>query len=175
MFNSSDPLTALTLSFTLGMDKTSALTTLQQIYDWFESAEKKSSITFEDDGNEITLYKQDNKEIIITTGDADYVRKEYSRRLSGALVGGIQYMKKESTPHFSYITKKALESSIDAISALTDPKYGTTPVEESIVPVAEPEPVDTTSVKKETVEIPVQETVQAPDTTKVQKNTVPEK
>lgn len=69
---------------------------------------KKSLITFEDDGNEITLYKQDNKEIIITTGDADYVRKEYSRRLSGALVGGIQYMKKEPTPHFSYITKKAI-------------------------------------------------------------------
>lgn len=174
MFNSSDPTTALTLSFTLGKDKTSALTTLQQIYDWFESAENKTSITFEDDGNEITLYKQDGMQIIITTGDAEFARKEYNRRLSGALVGTMQYKKKESTPHLSFIIKKALVRSIEAISALADPKYGVTPVEESIVPVAEPEPVDTTSVKKETVEIPVQETVQAPDTTKVQKNTVPE-
>ena len=107
--NSSDPTTALTLSFTLGKDKSSALTTLQQIYDWFESAENKTSITFEDDGNEITLYKQDGMQIIITTGDAEFARKEYNRRLSGALVGTMQYKKKESTPHLSFIVKKALQ------------------------------------------------------------------
>lgn len=155
MFNSSDPNTALTLSFTLGKDKASALTTLQQIYDWFEGAENKTSITFEDDGNDITLYKQDGLQILITTGDSEFARKEYSRRLSGALVGVSQYKKKEATPHFSYIQKKALVRSIEAITALTEPKYGVTPVKEKVtdeepvaVPVPETEsPVDTTMVQ----------------------------
>lgn len=126
MFNSSDPVTALTLSFTLGNNKESALITLSQIYDWFESAEKKTSITFEDNGNEITLYKQDGLQIIISTGDPEFIRKEYSRRISGALIGSPQYRKKESTPHFSFIQKKALVKGIEEISALTEPQYGIT-------------------------------------------------
>lgn len=126
MFNSSDPVTALTLSFTLGKDKTSALTTLQQIYDWFKTAENKTSITFEDNGTDITLYKADGMEIVISTGDPEFIRKEFNRRISGALVGTYQYKKKESTPHFSYIREKALLRPIEAISALTDPKYGAT-------------------------------------------------
>lgn len=126
MFNSSDPNTALTLSFTLGNNKESALITLNQIYDWFESAEKKTSITFEDNGNEITLYKQDGLQIIISTGDSEFIRKEYSRRISGMLIGTQQYKKKESTPHFSFIKKKALVNGIEEISALTDPKYSIT-------------------------------------------------
>ena len=124
IFNSSDPNTALTLSFTLGKDKETAILTLNQILDWFEKAAKKESITFEDDGQEITLYKQDGVQIIISNGDCEFIRREYSRRITGALVGGVQYKKKEATPHFSFIQKKALVKTIEAISALSDSKYG---------------------------------------------------
>ena len=120
---SSDPVTALSLTFTLGADKASALTTLQQISKWFKGADSKSSITFEDNGKQITLYKQDNLQIIISTGDPEFIRKEYTRRLSGALIGTVQYKKKESTPHFSFITKNALEKMIWNTYTITDPKY----------------------------------------------------
>lgn len=123
MLNSSDPVTALTLSITLGPDKAHALTTLNQIKEWFYSVETKSAITFEDDGREITLYKTASIEMVISNGDAEYIRKETSRRISGALLGTSQYAKKEATPHYSFIKERALLSMIENISALSDPKY----------------------------------------------------
>lgn len=123
MFNSSDPVTGLTLSFTLGVNKSAALTTLNQMCDFLDNSGNKASITFEDNGREITLYKIDAYEIGISNGDAEFIRKETSRRISGAILGTPQYAKKESTPHYSFIKKKALVESIEALSALSDPKY----------------------------------------------------
>lgn len=123
IMTSSDPQTSLSLTFTLGGDKASAYKTVYQIISWFDSAENKSSITFEDGGNDITLYKQDGAQIIISTGDAEFIRKEYSRRISGALAGTPQYRKDERTPHLSFITDKAINEISRRIWTLTDPKY----------------------------------------------------
>lgn len=123
MFNSSDPVTGLTLSFTLGNIRSSAVTTLNQIFDFLEESESKSFITFEDNGKEITLYKIDSYELGISNGDAEYIRKETSRRISGALLGTQQYSKKDSTPHYSFIKRKALVESIETLTYLSDPKY----------------------------------------------------
>ena len=64
-------------------------------------------------------------------------------------MGGVQYKKKEATPHFSYIQKKALVKTIEAISALSDSKYGNL-AKVTAVPESQPEdttvqPDDTTS------------------------------
>ena len=123
IMTSSDPQTSLSLSFTLGEDKASAYKTVYQIISWFDGAENKSSITFEDNGTDITLYKQDGAQIIISTGDAEFIRKEYSRRISGALAGTPQYRKDQRTPHLSFITNNAINEISRRIWTLTDPKY----------------------------------------------------
>lgn len=123
MFHSTDPETGMSLVFSLGSNREETITTLKDIQDWIDNTDKKSSITFEVDGMDITLYKPDNLQIIITTGDAVYAQKEYSQRLSGAVLGTAGYKRKEATPHFSFIQKKLLPNAIRTISELTDEKY----------------------------------------------------
>lgn len=123
VFHSTDSKSGRSLTFILGSNKEKAIATLTDIQNWFDTAAKKSAITFEDNGRELTLYKQDNHQIVITTGDAVYAHKEFVRRAANSVVTSVGYMLQDSTPHFSLIKKDLFPKAIGKISELTEEKY----------------------------------------------------
>lgn len=126
VFNSIDTETHHVLSFTLGRDKASAIAKLEKMLEWYEEAELKDHVTFREGSTLITFYKASELKMIISDGDVDFCKSEYSKRLEGFtfVMGEAEIGKREEKPHYSLLQKRALTKPVSTIAALKDPKYG---------------------------------------------------
>lgn len=126
VFNSLDTETNHILSFTLGKNKASAIAKLEKMLEWYEEAEVKESVTFREGATNITFYKADVFKMIISDGDVEFCKSEFSKRLEGFtfVLGEAELDKRASAHHYSFLQKKALTKPITTIAALKDPKYG---------------------------------------------------
>lgn len=126
VFNSIDTETNHVLTFTLGKNKASAIAKLEKMLEWYEEAEVKEHVTFREGAKNITFFKASVIKMIISDGDVEFCKNEYSKRLEGFtfVLGEDEIDKRDSQHHYSQLLKKALTKPIQTISGLTDPKYG---------------------------------------------------
>lgn len=126
IFNSIDTETHHVLSFTLGKDKASAIAKLEKMLEWYEEAEMKDHVTFREGSTQITFYKASELKMIISDGDVDFCKSEYSKRLEGFtfVLGEAEIDKRAEAHHYSLLQKRALTKSAASIAALKDPKFG---------------------------------------------------
>lgn len=106
-----------TLSLFLGKDNASAKLTLNDLYDWFTTAENKSSLVVTDtkSNEELTLYRVIKKTYIITNGDAEYARKVYNKLIMNQTIGTPKSKSNGSSPIMGYITEKVLKEALSIL------------------------------------------------------------
>ena len=103
-----------TLSLFLGQDDVSAKLTLKDLYNWFTTAENKSSIVVTDtkSNEDLTLYRHMNKSYIMTNGDAEYARKVINKLMMNSIVGTPKSKNNGNSPIMGYITEKVLKEAL---------------------------------------------------------------
>lgn len=126
VFNSIDTETHHVLSFTLGPNKAAAIAKLEKMLEWYEEAETKDHVTFPNGPTQITLYKASELKMVISDGDLEFCKSEYSKRLEGFtfVLGEAEIDRRAEAHHYSLLQKRALTKSAASIAALKDPKFG---------------------------------------------------
>ena len=106
-----------TLSLFLGKDDVSAKLTIKDLYDWFTTAENKSSIVVTDtkSNEDLTLYRHMAKTYIMTNGDTEYARKVYNKLIMNQTFGTPKSKNNGNSPIMGYITEKVLKKALSIL------------------------------------------------------------
>ena len=106
--------TGQSMVFVLGKDRASALQTLEDMSVWFNRAKNKTYLEVKDAvGKEYTLGKVGGN-LLLTTGDGEYIRKFYADEVLTALFGST------SGPNGTFNTKGQHTANTPLIGYITD-------------------------------------------------------
>lgn len=105
------------LELFLGETKEAAVLTINDILQWHESAKNKDNITVKDAITEqdLTLYRYNGTVIMLSTGDAEYIRKGINSNIGNAMLGGPKKKTHSDSPICGQIMVSLLRKAVEKL------------------------------------------------------------